>query len=149
MTELARALVAMLLTMFPYFHTRAQRERFVRRQEEIAAQAASAAQEFSVPVALVLATAFKETHCGTDARDPDWGAPIDRRHPWIAGGPRQHASALAFGRRSCPTWLGAVHHYRIGVCNGHEHVGYTAESALHLAEVLTERVGGTLPEDWR
>jgi hypothetical protein len=149
MTELARAIVASLLVMFPYFHTQVQRTRFVRRQDQIAAQAASAAQEYGVPVALVLASAFLETHCGCDTGDADWGAPRDRLHPWIAGGPRQHASSLAFGKRDCPTWLGAMHHYRVGLCNGHERVGYTAEQALRLAERLMVRVGEPLPEYWR
>ena len=130
--------VAALLLVYPHMGHKAC---VVARQESIAAAAEAAATTYHVPVVLLLAVGFLETHLGCDPRSGgNWGAPASRAHRDRAGTPATAASALAFGYRHCPSDAGAVNFFRWGVCAIPAHyTGYGPHEVLLLAERVVER----------
>lgn len=95
------------------------------RLPRLAAAADSAAREHGVPVALLVAVAWHESHLGCHpASGGCWGAPVSPQHRLTAGGAMHAARALATGRARCGTWEGAVRRFRGGACTGHD--GYAA-----------------------
>jgi hypothetical protein len=95
------------------------------RAASVTTDADAASSEHGVPVALLLAVGYAESHLGC-ARGSGgcWGAPVSRLHRHTAGRASHAASALALGHRRCGTWTGALAHFRCGrcVCQG----GYVA-----------------------
>lgn len=118
--------------------------------DTIAAQAQAASDNHHVPVALLLAVCLSETHCGQDDHEGNgWGSPIDRRHRHTAGTADSAARDLAHSFEICGTWLAAMRRYRTGLCNREPRIGYTAVTAMRLAEITMQRAGIELPERWR
>lgn len=109
----AEALAALLSLFAHVLHS----DCIARRREEIVADADAAARDHHVPVALLLAVGFAESHLGCAPRSGGcWGAPRDRDHRASAGRADHAASALALGHRRCATWPGAIAHFRCGAC---------------------------------
>lgn len=102
------ALLAVLPTRRPYAAC------LDARRAQVVADADAAARAHGVPVALLLAVGYAESHLGC-ARGSGgcWGARASHA-----------ASALALGHRRCGTWTGALAHFRGGRCTGH--AGYVA-----------------------
>lgn len=95
------------------------------RAERVVADADAASREHGVPVALLLAVGYAESHLGCAPRSGGcWGAPVSRTARHTAGRASHAASALALGHRRCGTWEGALAHFRGGRCTGH--AGYVA-----------------------
>lgn len=95
------------------------------RTSRIVADADAAAQAHAVPVALLLAVGYAESHLGcAPGSGGCWGAPASRTSRHTAGRASHAASALALGRRRCRSWRGALAHFRGGRCDGH--AGYVA-----------------------
>lgn len=141
---MAHLVLAALLAMFPH---NPQRACMLARADAIAEQADAAAAHWHVPAGLLLVVGFLETHDGCDAGEGGgWGSPIDRRHRHTAGTADSTARGLAHSYAACGTWLGALHRYRVGLCNGRERVGYSAETAWRLFERVRLRAGVTAPE---
>ncbi len=114
-----------------------------RRSEEIAAQAAASAERYDVPVALLLSIAWLESAMACDPRSGgSWGAPIARTRRGVAGNSDHTASALALGHRRCPaSWTEATNFFRTGRCHGAPPVGYTAETAMRIANRIALQAG--------
>lgn len=95
------------------------------RTSRIVEDADAASREHGVPVALLLAVGYAESHLGC-ARGSGgcWGAPLSRTARHTAGRASHAASALALGHRRCGDWRGALAHFRGGRCTGH--AGYVA-----------------------
>jgi len=107
------------------------------RAPAIAAQAAEAAAATGVRPALLLAVGWAETHLGCDAREGgNWGAPISRHRRHVAGRAIHAARALAWGLRRCRTELGALEHFRCGLCVCRAHRGYHPRAVLRIAARL-------------
>ena len=105
------ALLAVLPARRPY------RACLTARTPRVIADADAASREHGVPVALLLAVGYAESHLGC-ARGSGgcWGAPVSRLHRHTAGRASHAASALALGHRRCGTWTGALGHFRCGRC---------------------------------
>lgn len=105
------ALLAVLPVRRPY------RACLSARTPRVIADADAASREHGVPVALLLAVGYAESHLGC-ARGSGgcWGAPVSRLHRHTAGRASHAASALALGHRRCGTWTGALGHFRCGRC---------------------------------
>lgn len=143
--QLAHLLLTTLLALYrPPIDIR---HRLESHHDRIVEQATAAAERHAVPVGVLLAVGFLETHLGQDAGEGGgWGAPIDRYHRHIAGTPDTAASALAWGFRRCRSWLGAVSHYRCGLCACRRLVGYDAPTAIRIVVRLHDQSGMPLPE---
>lgn len=131
MTPSAALLLALLLSLRPPADLRPC---LTARAPEIARAAGEAQALTGVPAELVLAVGYLETHLGC-ARGSGgcWGAPVSRRRRAVAGTHLHSARALAWGRRRCGSWHGAVSHYRCGLCSCRSLRGYGAGEALALA----------------
>ena len=110
----ARALAA-LLAVLPA--RRPYATCLTARTSRVIADADAASREHGVPVALLLAVGYAESHLGC-ARGSGgcWGAPVSRTARHTAGRASHAASALALGHRRCGTWSGALGHFRSGRC---------------------------------
>ena len=109
----AEALAALLALFAHVLH----RPCLDARRDQIVRDADAASRDHHVPVALLLATGFAESHLGCAPRSGGcWGAPRDREHRRSAGRADHAASALALGQRRCGSWPGAVAHFRCGAC---------------------------------
>lgn len=87
------------------------------RTARVTADADAASREHGVPVRLLLAVGYAESHLGCAPRSGGcWGAPVSRTALHTAGRASHAASALALGHRRCGTWTGAVAHFRCGRC---------------------------------
>lgn len=120
-----------------------------RNRDRIVAAADRAAAEQGVPPAVLLGVAMLESHvgCTTGRGNASWGAPISRARRGVAGGARESASALAWGRRRCGSWVGALAHYRCGLCRPCPRlVGYTDAFAAAFIRRAYARAGAPLPE---
>jgi hypothetical protein len=134
-----RLLLAALLSSYPHIK---YRTRIERRFDAIATAALDASETHGVPPALVVSVGFLESQFGADPRSGgSWGAPRDRRHRHVAGGPNEQASALALGYRACGSWDRALHFFRCGLCRCPRVVGYTPDAAMRLAERIYARAG--------
>lgn len=140
--ETITSLLVALLSIIP-FNSPAHRG-ITSHHEHILAQALDASNAYSVPPAVLLAVAFKETWIGT-CGETDWGAPASMRHRNIAGTPRDAARVLARGYEVCGTWLGAAARFRSGDCSGNRVGDAYAQSAIHLAERMSLHAGIALP----
>lgn len=71
-----------------------------------------------VPIGVILAIAFQETHLGTDRYEGGgWGAPISPNHRNTAGTPMHAARALATSYERCGhNWQRAVSRFQSGLC---------------------------------
>lgn len=104
-----------------------------RRRDAIIEDATQAATAHGVPVRLLLAVGFRESHWGcAPASGGCWGAPRDRAHRSTAGRAAHAASALRLGHSRCGSWVGAVAHFRCGACACVGRERYIA-SVMHLA----------------
>jgi hypothetical protein len=84
---------------------------------DIVTQADAAVAATGVPVRLLLAVGYAESHLGCAPRSGGcWGAPASRTARHTAGRASHAASALALGHRRCGTWRGALGHFRCGQC---------------------------------
>lgn len=131
-TLFARTLLATLLSLYrPPADVRA---RIDRASEAIATAAAEASERHGVPVEILLAVGFAETHLGVDhGEGGNWGAPTSRRRRHVAGTPDDAARALAWGYRRCHDWPGAVAHFRCGMCRCSRLVGYGPTTVMRIA----------------
>ena len=118
MLLLAQALFAVLFTIFP--HMPLSHRRCLRSHEvDVTGAAAQAAETTGVPVAVILAVGFLESHLGCDpASGGSWGSPINRGHRLVAGSPLRAAEDLATSFRVCRkvSWEAAVSRFRCGLC---------------------------------
>ena len=107
--------LAVMLAALPV--ARPYRECIEARRAQVIADADRAAREHGVPVRLLLAVGYAESHLGC-ARGSGgcWGAPASRLHRHSPGRASHAASALALGHRRCGTWTGALGHFRCGRC---------------------------------
>ena len=125
--EALAALLAMLPASRPY------RVCLDARTPRVVADADRASREHGVPVRLLLAVGYRESHLGCAPRSGGcWGAPASRTRRGSPGRASHAASALALGYRRCGTWAGAVLHFRAGVCRSVRHGAYVA-SVMRLA----------------
>ncbi len=88
-------------------------------RDSIAQQATEAANEYEVPITVLLVVGYAETHLGTDhGSGGNWGAPIDGTHRHTAGTARSAARILRRGMDDCPehTWRAAITRFRSGLC---------------------------------
>jgi hypothetical protein len=150
-TDLAARLLAALLSFYSGNHRSEGVRRIAAHQAETVAHLEEAvAAHPTVPAALLISVGFYETHLGYDDGEGGcWGSPIDRFHRHVSGGPVAASRDLARSFEVCHDWLHATHRYRVGLCNGTEHGGYSAEQALQLAERLLQAIGEPLPVSWR
>lgn len=110
----AQALAA-LLAVLPA--SRPHRACLTARAERVIADADAASRAHGVPVALLLATGYAESHLGCAPRSGGcWGAPISRALRHTPGRASHAASALALGYRRCGSWTGALASFRCGEC---------------------------------
>lgn len=109
------AVVLAILGLFPYMSGN-NRQCVVDRQVRIAEQLEETVR-MGVPVLVMAAVAFQETHLGCDRGEGGgWGAPIDRFHRHTAGTHVQAAQSLVNGMGACGSWEGAVIRFRTGAC---------------------------------
>jgi hypothetical protein len=107
--------LALMLAMLPA--GRPYRGCIDTRRASIVTQADAASREHGVPMRLLLAVGYAESHLGCAPRSGGcWGAPISRTARHTAGRASHAASALALGHRRCGTWRGAIAHFRCGRC---------------------------------
>ena len=133
----AAAVLSALLTLLPV--PAARRRCIVSHRGAIGRDADAVSARYGVPVSVLLAVGYLESHLGCAPRSGGcWGAPISPRRRGTAGGPAHAAAALAWGYRRCTTTLGAVSHFRCGRCVCPHLVGYQPAAAVRLAE----RIGG-------
>ena len=135
-------LIAALLTIVPHFPLRAA---VISHQADLAAQADHAAASHGIPVAILVAVGFCETHLGLDRGEGgNWGAPIDRLHRRTPGTAENAAGALLNSYNRCGhTWRGGVSGFRSGLCvipPGTPSAGYPA-MVLGLANRLAALAG--------
>ena len=134
------AVVLAILGIYPHMNGN-NRQCIVDRQVRIAEQLEETVR-MGVPVLVMAAVAFKETHFGCDRNEGGgWGAPIDRFHRHTAGTHVQAAQSLINGRAACGSWEGAVLRFRTGACAPRRGPG-----PAYLREVL--RLEGRI-ESWR
>ena len=108
-------IIIALLNIFP-FMSGGNRACIQRRQEAIV-EALHEASNLGVPVEVITAVGFRETHLGCDAGEGgNWGAPIDPQHRHTAGTHMHAAQALMTGFEVCRTWDGAIRRFRTGEC---------------------------------
>lgn len=137
----AHALLAVLLALLPV--PAARRACIVERRAAIEHDADAASAATGVPVAVILAVAYLETHIGCAPRSGGcWGAPISPSRRGTAGRAIHSATALAWGYRACGDALGAVSHYRCGRCRCGRLVGYQPEHAMDLVDRLMVGAAG-------
>lgn len=112
-------IVELLLTaLLSFFPVNSPAVRHITPQRtHVIEQATDAAQAYSVPPAILIAVAYKETWLGT-CGETDWGAPASAAHRNVAGTPRDAARILARGFVVCRTWLGSAARFRSGDCHG-------------------------------
>jgi hypothetical protein len=107
--------LAAILAIFPFMsgNNRACIEdRRVRIEQQLAETTAA-----GVPIEIMAAVGFMETHLGCDRGEGGgWGAPIDRLHRHTPGTHMDAAQSLVTGYRECGTWDGAVMRFRSGMC---------------------------------
>lgn len=138
----ARVLLAVLLALLPV--PAARRACIVARRDNIERQADAAARATGVPVAVLIAVGFLETHLScAPGSGGGWGAPISPTRRGVAGGAAQSAAALAWGYQRCGTMLGAISHYRSGRCHAPHLVGYQPAQAVDLVDRLTLAAGAS------
>lgn len=130
----AALLLSVLLALLPV--PAARRACITSRRARIERDAAAARS--GVPVAVLLAVGWMEAALGCDPRSGGcWGAPISPSRRGVAGNAHHAAAALAWGYRRCTTTLGAVSHFRCGLCSCRRLVGYTAQQAVTLSERIS------------
>ncbi len=118
-----------------------------RRADEIAALANAASTAHHVPVGLLLATGWMESHLGCAAGSGgNWGAPRDIRHRNIAGTPDHAARALARSYVVCGSWSRAVGRFRSGLCAAPHNRDYVA-TTLSLAVNVYARARVAVPAE--
>ena len=131
----AHTYVLVLLSLFPWMSS-GSRECILERQGNIERLADRAARATDVPVGLLIAVGFSETHLGCDRPsgiNPEtgmgnWGAPIDGQHRHTPGTPFNAAHILAAGRRQCGSWEGAALYFRSGRCTP-DYPGYRTRAS--------------------
>lgn len=136
----AHILLAVLLALLPV--PAARRRCIVERRARIEHDADAAAARYNVPVEVLLAVGYLETHLScAPGSGGGWGAPISPRRRGVAGGAMHSAAALAWGIRACATTEGAIAHYRYGLCRtpARHGTGYTPADALRLIERVTSQ----------
>lgn len=110
------ALLAALFASVPRV-PQPQRGRLAARHDAIVAAAVDAYAAHGVAPAVLLVTAFLETHIGTDDNEGNgWGAPASVRARHVAGTSDHAARALARSFAVCGSWTGAVGRFRSGLC---------------------------------
>lgn len=136
-------LFAALLAIFP----RSPAVECLRaRTDTIVTQAREAAARRGVPVGLLLAVGFMESHLGCDrASGGCWGAPISPDRRGTAGTPDHAAQALATSREVCGTWEGAVCRFRCGLCRCPDRHTRYASTAMGLARRIYTSAGEAVP----
>lgn len=130
-----------LVILMSLLHVRADYAACIRRnQTRIADSANRSAERFDVPVDVLLTVAYLESHLGcANGSGGCWGAPINRSHRNQAGGSDQAAAALAWGYARCGSDLGAISHFRCGLCTCRRLRGYTPAQAINLLTRIRER----------
>lgn len=137
--DIAAGLLASLLSLY---HHGVRIERIRNHQSWVVSHLVEAIDAHpEVPPALLMSVGFLETGLGFDSGEGGcWGSPIDRRHRHTTGGPIAAARDLAHSYVICGgDWMPALHRYRVGLCNGHERIGYTADQAMRLRWRIEER----------
>lgn len=132
-------LLAALLSLMPHAP---YGECLAARRGAITADAKLAAATAGVPVGLLLAVGWRESHLGCNPRSGgSWGNPISATRRHVAGRPAGAARILARGRRLCGDWRGAAAFFRTGECRvDARHAGYVA-AALQLTARIYARAG--------
>ena len=113
----AQLIITAILAMFPHMSGN-NRACIIAQRDTIAQHLLVAHQTYpELPMVLMAAVAFAETHLGCDAGEGgNWGAPISPARRHVAGTPLQAARALATGIARCGSFDGAVMRFRVGLC---------------------------------
>lgn len=141
---LAATYLAALLALYPHA---LHRERIIAARESIAQRLSDGETVNGVPVSVLLAVAWHESHLGF-ARGSGgcWGAPINAAHRLTAGTSVNAARVLARGHTYCRgSWRGAVGFFRSGVCSGGTHADYVVRVG-GLVRRLHTAIGSPPPE---
>ncbi|HEX3059312.1 MAG TPA: hypothetical protein VHP62_08115 [Usitatibacter sp.] len=141
----------LLVALLSLFRTNALAAHCIERNRaSIIASADQAEREMGVPVGVLLAIAYLETHLGCTTGDgrANWGAPISASRRHTHGTAYHSAHALAWSFRVCGTWDRAVSRYRGGYC---DHLprgfrGYTPDYAISVVRRAYARAGLPLPD---
>lgn len=111
----AAQVLAAILAIFPFMSGN-NRACIVSHRDRIEHQLAETTAA-GVPIEIMAAVAFVETHMGCDRNEGgNWGAPIDRFHRHTAGTHMDAAQSLLTGHERCGDWDGAVMRFRSGMC---------------------------------
>lgn len=136
---IAHLIFVALMAMFSHSPARAC---LTARQDQIVTQAADAQASRGVPVGVLLAVGFMESHLGCDrASGGCWGAPISPMRRRTAGTPDHAARALATSFRICGSWRGAISRFRCGLCRGPARYDRYVNTALRIVRGLYRRAG--------
>lgn len=114
----ATLILSAILALFPYMSGN-NRACIATNRARIEAQLdESHARYPDVPMELLAAVAFAETHLGCDVGEGgNWGAPISRTRRHVAGTHLHAAGALHRSLAVCGTLDGAVRRFRVGLCD--------------------------------
>lgn len=139
----AATYLAALLALYPHG---LYRQRILAARESISQRLSDAENTLGVPVPVLLAVAWNESHLGfAPGSGGCWGAPINAAHRLTAGTSVHAARVLARGRTYCRgSWRGAIGFFRSGVCSGGVHADYVARVST-LAHRLTTATNTPLP----
>lgn len=108
-------IIIALLSIFPYMS--GNNRQCIQRRQEAIAEALHETSGLGVPVEVMTAVGFRETHLGCDEGEGgNWGAPIDPQHRHTAGTHLHAAQALMTGFGVCGSWDGAIRRFRTGSC---------------------------------
>lgn len=108
------AILSALLAIYP--HGRG-RYAVARTRPAIEAQLAAAHAATGVPLPILAAVGWAESHLGTDrASGGSYGAPVSPMRRHVAGNATHAARSLATSYRVCGSWPEAVTRFRTGLC---------------------------------
>lgn len=143
----ASLLISLILHMFPH----SPMEGTIRaRQSHIAQIATEAAEQYQVPLPVLMAVGWRETHLGTDPHEGgNWGAPRPGGNRHIAGTAADAARILARGFTVCGSWGGSMARFRSGACSGNPVGDRYKTNALRTVIRLYQRTGTELPAHLR
>lgn len=114
----ASLILSAILALFPHMSGN-NRACIATNRARIEAQLdESHARYPDVPMELLAAVAFSETHLGCDAGEGgNWGAPISRTRRHVAGTHLHAVGALHRSLAVCGTLDGALMRFRVGLCD--------------------------------
>lgn len=133
----AAEIITAILAVYPYMSGN-NRQCIIQHRPQIEqVLVASQAQYPDMPMEMIAAVGFMETHLGCDRGEGgNWGAPISPTQRHTAGTPLQAATALWHGYQTCGTWEGAASRFRTGLCRH----SATGQRYSHIAMNIVNRL---------